>query len=61
MPLTRRVTLGRHLAGVTLALGLIAGLAYAGEKPEIPPDVDTKALKSAQETFRRSFDTIRRR
>jgi hypothetical protein len=51
------VTWNLRLAGAALALGLVAGVALAAEKAEIPPDVDAKALKSAQERFKRSYDT----
>ena len=62
----------RQLCGAAAVLGLIAGLSFfdlalteptligaavAADKAEIPPDVDSKALKSAQERFRRSYDT----
>ena len=46
-----------RFAGAALALGLVAGVAIGAEKAEIPPDVDAKKLKSAPETFKRSYDT----
>ena len=45
------------LAAAALALCLVAGVAIGADKAEIPPDVDAKALKSAQERFKRSYDT----
>ncbi len=49
----------RILIGLALAAAIVtsAPVVHAADKREIPADVDSKALKSAQESFKRGFDT----